>query len=131
MNDPSRHDGTASLFKVKIRDLDWEANVLATSSLSVVKRLRGEESSQPRRRVSLMGSRFTTNPLNQHVRYFVSAFLRGGPVMIAFVLGFHSCFCTFERLSFLHVLCFHGWLHAAAVFFSALTLLLPYIDGVF
>jgi hypothetical protein len=46
--------------------------------------------------------------------------------MIAFALSFPPC--TFERLSFLHVICFQGRLHAAAVLFSAPTLLYPHID---
>jgi hypothetical protein len=46
--------------------------------------------------------------------------------MIAFAFSFPPC--TFERLSFLHVICFKGWLHAAAVLFSAPTLLYPHID---
>jgi hypothetical protein len=46
--------------------------------------------------------------------------------MIAFALSFPPC--TFERLSFLHVICFQGRLHAAAVLFSAPTLLFLHID---
>jgi hypothetical protein len=46
--------------------------------------------------------------------------------MIAVALSFPPC--TFERLSFLHVICYQGRLHADAVLFSAPTLLFPYID---
>jgi len=64
---------------------------------------------------------------SQPERYF-EHFCAVGSIMIAFAFALGFPPCTFERLSFLHVICFQGRLHTATVLFNAPTLLFPRID---